>query len=134
MNPKFFPAAALCASLAVVTLNPFGAAARAQDNTEPPAVSPVPAAESVDQGRLEQFVDALIAVQSIQDDYRNRLTPAMDESSTRELEAAAREEMMQAVTQTGLEIDEFNQIAIAMQTDQDLRARVEQRVRERLGS
>ncbi len=76
------------------------------------------------QQKLEQYTQAQQKVASISQEYRERLGAAQDREKATELRNQARQEMMQAVTASGLTVAEYNRITQAVQTDPKLRERV----------
>ena len=84
-------------------------------------------ASTVDEVQINKFADAYVAVQSIQKDAAAQPSAAQDAKATEAL-------MVNAIKKTGLQVDEFNQIAQLMNTDLDLRNRIAGKVQERGGS
>jgi len=96
--------------------------AQAPDSASQPAVA--------DQ-KIDQFADAYIAVQEIQVRANEQLGAATDTTKADEVKKSAEDQMIKAVERSGLQVEEFNQIVQAMATDQNLRARVSDRIDSR---
>lgn len=122
----------LCAGAALTALL-LGTAASAEPpaNAQQPAAAAAAAqggagaamAEVTDQ-KLEQFVEAIGEVQEVQTSYSERLQSAEDQDEAESLREEARDEMIGAVKDTGLTVDEYNLIAQRLQTDPALAERV----------
>lgn len=107
--------------LALSTALVFGAAAMAQDyQAQQP---PVEAVEVNDQ-QLQQFANAQIEISEIQQDFSSRLQEIEDPEKAHELQMEANEEMTAAVEDAGLDVQSFNQIAMAIQNDPELQQRL----------
>ncbi len=72
------------------------------------------------QGQLEQ----------IQVEYEPRIHAATDEAKQHALIQKANREMVQVVEDEGLSVEEFNTIATAIQTDPELRDRIDQELQQ----
>lgn len=114
----------------------------AQDpaTTSEPATTPEPdtldssnatASTSVPEAKIDQFATAYVAVQHIQSKTSQELSTTTDVSKANEMKAAAENAMIQAVERTGLKVDEFNQIAQLMASDETLRTKVIEKVQKK---
>jgi hypothetical protein len=90
-------------------------------------------AAPIDQKKVEQFADAYVQVQTIQQKANSELQTASDPAKADEVKSAAQSEMIAAVERSGLEIQEFNQIVASMAADNELRSRVSAEVQKRVG-
>ncbi len=97
-----------------------GALAQQDPMQEPPP----PADIDVSDQQLEQFVEAQTAIIEIQQDYTGRLEAVEDPDEAHELQVQANEEMTDAVTDAGLDVESFNEIAMAIQNDPELQQRL----------
>jgi hypothetical protein len=104
-------------SLALV----FGGHAIAQDyqmeQHEPPQTD-------VSEQELQQFAEAQTQISEIQQDFAGRLQDVEDPEKAHELQIKANEEMTDAVEAAGLDVDSFNNIAMAIQNDPELQQRL----------
>lgn len=80
----------------------------------------------VSDEQLEQFVDAMTAVQEISGKYTEQFQSAETAEDAQAIQQQAQEEMIAAVNDSGLSADEYNTIVQAVQTDEELRARMQE--------
>jgi len=78
----------------------------------------------VSDQQLEQFADAQVEIASIQEDFSGRLQGVEDPEKAQELQRQANEEMTTAVKDAGLDVQSFNQIAMAIQNDPELQQKL----------
>jgi len=144
--------------LAILSATAFGGVAAAQETTVPaqePAVTEAPAQTDstatapdatsatpapqtaqtpINEQKIEQFANAYVAVQNIQMKASKELdASSTDPAKQQQTQAAVESEMIAAVEQSGLKLEEFNSIVQTMTADADLRARVVAEIRERTG-
>lgn len=114
----------LIALLAAAGLMGGAAIAQAQDGqqTAPP---PAAAQEEVDEATVDNFIAAYLEVQTIHQEYSQQLQAAEDPEVATELQQEAQEKMQEAVTNNGLTISEYQQVANLAGQDPELRARIE---------
>lgn len=74
--------------------------------------------------KIEAFVDARESVVEISRQWEDRLNNADTQEEINSLQQQAQEEMVAAVRDEGLTVEEYNMIVDAMQTDPDLQERV----------
>lgn len=79
---------------------------------------------SFDEGTLKQFAGAYSEVQDIRDDYMAKIQEADDAETAQELQQEAQSKMVDAVTEAGVEVTEYNEIAMRMGQDQEFAQRV----------
>lgn len=85
-----------------------------------------PSAADFSEDQLEQFADAHGEVMEIRDDYTERLQEADGREQAMELQEEANEKMVSAVTDTGLSVEEYGQIARAASNDTELAERIQE--------
>jgi hypothetical protein len=111
----------LIMTLLFTTAFAFSGLAMAQDyemqQQQPPQVE-------VTESDLEQFAEAQVAISSIQQDFAGRLQGVDDPEAAHELQIKANEEMTEAVEDAGLDVESFNNIAMAIQNDPELQQRL----------
>lgn len=90
------------------------------------------AAMPVEQKKVEQFADAYVEVQTIQQKANTELSSTTDPAKADEVKASAQTDMIAAVERSGLQLDEFNSIVASMAADDALRSRVSAEVQKRL--
>ncbi|SFD79918.1 protein of unknown function [Thiohalospira halophila DSM 15071] len=76
---------------------------------------------------LDSFADAYVEVRDIQSDFADQLGSVEDREKAQSLQREAQEEMVSAVEDAGLSVQEYNQVASQMQNDPELREKVMQR-------
>ena len=74
---------------------------------------------------LQKFVAVQPALEEIREDFTQRLESAGDQEAANQLQQEAGQLMVEAVEQEGLDVDTYNNIAMALQSNEELRERVE---------
>jgi hypothetical protein len=121
-------------SLALVGLLAFAGHAHAQA-TSPSAPSfgeTTPASAMLTEQTVDTFVDAFVAVQEVREDFAERLGSATNEGEAQTMQQQAQENMLRAVEQTGMSVQEYNDVATALQNDPELLQQVRQMAEERM--
>jgi len=80
----------------------------------------------VSDAELQSFAEARTAITEIQQDYSQRLQGADDPEKANALQQEANEEMIAAVQETGLDVESFNTIAMAVQNDPELQQQLQE--------
>lgn len=80
----------------------------------------------VSDAQLEKFAEAQNRVTEIQQDFSGRLEGVEDQEKAYELQVKANEEMTKAVQDAGLDVQTYNQIAMAVQNDPELKSQLEE--------
>lgn len=91
------------------------------------------AAAPISDEKIEQFADAYVAVQTIQEQATSDLQTAQDPAAVEQVKTNAESDMIAAVEKSGLQVDEFNQIVQTMTADASVRQRVAAKLQERRG-
>ncbi|WP_116807542.1 DUF4168 domain-containing protein [Steroidobacter cummioxidans] len=110
--------------------------AQAQEPAPPMNQAPAPssaASANISDQKIEQFADAYVAVQTIQEKAANDLQTAKEPAQADQVKAKAESDMIAAVEKSGLKVDEFNQIVETMTANADVRERVAAKLQERQG-
>lgn len=112
--------------------------ASANDPANDPATAPTPdsntaASANISDQKIEQFADAYVAVQTIQEKAANDLQTAKDPAQADQVKANAESDMIAAVEKSGLKVDEFNHIVETMTANADVRQRVAAKLQQRQG-
>lgn len=97
-----------------------------QGMTSQPGMAGQQAATEISDADLEKFVEASDKVFEIRDEFTEKLNGVDDPQEAQALQMEAQEEMMEAVTDTGIEVQVYNEIATRLQTDTDLQERAQQ--------
>lgn len=104
------------------------------DSTSPNAAMPQASTVAIDEKKIDQFAEAYVEVQKIQQSAASELdSAATDPAKQQQTQAKVENDMIAAVERTGLKLEEFNGIVQTMSADADLRARVVAKIRERMG-
>jgi Domain of unknown function (DUF4168) len=121
----------IAAGVCLVTSNVF--AQVPADKLEPPdAVSPLPPdAAPLEEEKIDQFADAYVVIEEIHTQAVADLENADNPDEASAIRASAEGKIIHAVERSGLQLNEFNQIAELMSVDPGLRARIASRVAER---
>jgi hypothetical protein len=85
----------------------------------------------VSEAKLDQFVDALNEVHTIRNEAAVQLEQATDTEEAQKLQQEAQQQMIEAVENAGLSVEEYNQIATLMGSDPDLQQRISAKLEER---
>lgn len=99
----------------------FGVSAIAQDEYQ---AQEQPEQIDVSDQQLQQFADAQVEISSIQQEFSGRLQGVEDPEEAHELQLEANEQMTAAVEDAGLDVESFNQIAMAIQNDPELQQKL----------
>ena len=74
--------------------------------------------------RLEQFVDAQKTILDIQPQHTSKLESADDLQQSEQLRQQANKAMVVAVEEAGLNVESYNQIAMAVRSDPELQQQI----------
>ncbi|MDQ2076592.1 DUF4168 domain-containing protein [Marinimicrobium sp. ABcell2] len=85
-----------------------------------------PQAMDVSDEDVNNFVDAYISVQEINQEYTQRLQDVDDPEQATELQQEAQNKMQEAISDAGLSISEYQQIANQAGQDEQLRNQIEE--------
>ncbi|TDY02609.1 DUF4168 domain-containing protein [Thiohalophilus thiocyanatoxydans] len=83
-----------------------------------------PAAKDIDEASLNKFKDAFAEVNSIRESFAGKLENVEDSKKAQELQQEAQENMVSAVEDAGLSVQEYNQIFAAVQQNPELQEKV----------
>lgn len=81
--------------------------------------------EEIDDNSLALYVEAATKVQEVREEFQQKIPDAETPEQAQELQQEALQEMAAAVESFGMTVDEYNQIANRLQTDAELRERLE---------
>lgn len=79
----------------------------------------------VSDDQLQTYAEAEQKVQEIRDDFQEQMPTAESPEEAQTLQQEAQQEMVSAVEDAGLTVEEYNQIASQMQANPELRQRME---------
>lgn len=78
----------------------------------------------VSDSQLEQYAAVAVKVTEIRNDFQQKMTSAEDAEQAQTLQEEASAEMIEAVQASGMSVEEYNQIAYALQSDPELQERL----------
>ncbi len=104
------------------------------DEQTAPGATTGATAGPIEDKKIEQFADAYLAVQTIQQKAAAELQSAKDPQQADKVKANAESDMIAAVERSGLQVPEFNNIVERMASDTEVRSRVAAKLQERSGS
>ncbi|OOC48273.1 DUF4168 domain-containing protein [Thioalkalivibrio versutus] len=81
---------------------------------------------------IDTFVSAFVAVQEVREDFADRLQSAEDETEAQSMQQEAQDEMVNAVEDSGMSVEEYNEVAMALQNDPELMQEVQERAEAQL--
>ncbi|WP_024327178.1 DUF4168 domain-containing protein [Thioalkalivibrio sp. AKL19] len=81
---------------------------------------------------IDTFVTAFVAVQEVREDFADRLQNAEDETEAQSMQQEAQDEMVNAVEDAGMSVEEYNEVAMALQNDPELMQEVQERAEAQL--
>mgnify|MGYP006199676077 CR=1 FL=1 len=93
---------------------------------QPSAPQAAPAAPAADfrDDDLEKFAEVQKPLQEIRTDYSERLQSTQQPEQAAKLQQEATDKMMEVIEDSGLEVATYNQIAVALQSNPELQAKV----------
>jgi uncharacterized protein DUF4168 len=91
------------------------------------------AAAPLDDKKIEQFAEAYLAVQTIQQRAATELQNTTNSEQADQVKSTAETDMIAAVERSGLKVAEFNQIVETMAADTEVRSRVAAELQKRSG-
>lgn len=80
--------------------------------------------QDFDQETLERFADAYVEVGEIHREYSEKLQNAEATEDAQELQQEANDEMVEAIQDSGLEVQEYSAVAAALERDPEMREEV----------
>lgn len=110
------------------------AAPGATTEPAPGSATDTATAGPIEDKKIEQFADAYLAVQTIQQKAAAELQTAKDPQAADKVKASAETDMIAAVERSGLQVPEFNRIVERMASDTEVRSRIAAKLQERSGS
>jgi hypothetical protein len=106
-------------------MSSFAVAQSAPPQGSAPATQAEPGSASFTDEDVQKFAEVQPTIETIRSDYSQRLLEVNDPEKAAELQSEAVQEMVSTVNEVGLDVETYNGIAIALQSDPNLRMRVE---------
>ena len=111
------------AAIGIALMTTFGFGPVAFSQAQAPAQQAVQTDFS--DSELQSFVDVQNDLQVIRVEYSEKLEGTEDPEVAAELQEEASQEMVQVLEQSDMDVETYNQIAMALQQDQELLERVQ---------
>lgn len=89
-----------------------------------------PGTQNFDDQTLEKFASATVQVGNIQSDFGQKLQGVQDREKATEMQREANQKMIEAVQNSGLDVETYNDIASQMNLDQQLKNKVDQMIKQ----
>lgn len=122
---KLTMTALMTAMLASVPVTSALAAQEGQSQQQAAAPQQAQPIEVSDE-QLELFAEAQSTVNEIRVDAMTKLKKSEDPKQAQDIQQQANQDMVNAVQDTGLSVEDYNMIARSVQNDKDLQSRLEQ--------
>ena len=74
--------------------------------------------------KLSKYAQARSEIQAVSKSYRSKMQEAEDQKAAQEMRKEMQDEMMTAVKDNGLSVEEYNEITKAVRQDEELRQKV----------
>ena len=87
--------------------------------------------QDFDDQTLEQFADAYVEVGEIHREYSEQLQGADQTEDAQQLQQEANDEMVDAIQNSGLEVQEYSAVAAALERDPEMREEVVEMIEQR---
>jgi Spy/CpxP family protein refolding chaperone len=118
--------AALIAASMAMSATAFAQQQPGNTPGQPSAPQAAPAAPATDfrDDDLEKFAEVQKPLQEIRTDYSKRLQSTQQPEQAAKLQQEATDKMMEVIEDSGLEVATYNQIAVALQSNPELQAKV----------
>ncbi|MFO7552041.1 MAG: DUF4168 domain-containing protein [Haliea sp.] len=102
----------------------FGVPAALAQGPAQQAQQPPSQQVEVSDAQLAQYVQVAEKVTEIRNDFQQKMTSAEDAEQAQALQEEASAEMIEAVQASGMSVEEYNQVAYALQSDPALQERL----------
>ena len=115
-----------------LTLGLTGAQALAQDygsgedQQQDPGMEQSQQPADFSDEELQQFVDLQDRIGEIREEYVSQIESAESEDKARQLQQEAQSEMVTAIEDAGMSVQEYNAIAVAYNSNPDIQERVDE--------
>ncbi|MCP1726356.1 uncharacterized protein YqfA (UPF0365 family) [Natronospira proteinivora] len=120
----------LTLALTALLASPLALAQQGQQQQAQPMPQEQEAPEVSDE-QIASFVDAYVAVNDVREEYTARLQEAEDQEEAQALQMEANDAMTAAIEDSGLSVEEYQNVAMAVSADSDVREQVTQMLEER---
>ncbi len=87
-------------------------------------------APDVSDAQIDAFVEAHVNVNDVREEYTERLQQAEDQEEAQQLQQEANQAMQEAIEDSGMDIEEYEEVAMAVNADPEVRDDVMERLEE----
>jgi len=115
-------------AFAALIASPMAIAQQGQEAQPMPQQQEAP---EVTDEQVQAFVDAYVAVNDVREEYTARMQEAEDQEEAQALQMEANEAMSAAIEESGLSVEEYQEVAMAVSADPEVREQVTQMLEER---
>ena len=118
----------LAASMALLAAGPVLAQEEQSQQSGSDAMEGEQSAPETDfnDQELEKFVNAQKGINDVRDEYMEKIESADDQAKAQELQQEANDEMVQVIEGEDMEIETYNNIATAYNSDPETRERIDE--------
>jgi len=118
-------------ALAALLASPLALAQQGQQGQQAQPMPQQQEAPDVSDEQIASFVEAYVAVNEVREEYTARLQEAEDQEEAQALQMEANDAMSAAIEDTGLSVEEYQNVAMAVSADAEVREQVTQMLEER---
>lgn len=123
MNWNIFSVPAALALAGAISVAPVVGTAQAQ-TTPPQMQEQAPGQQNFSDEEVRSYVEAALEVDEISRKWQTRLQESGDPEKAGEYQAKAQDEMVQAVEEKGLTVEQYNSIYLESQANPELRSQI----------
>jgi predicted secreted protein len=131
MNTRVARTTAFATAIGLATAMAAAPALAGDDEYRAPPPPQQQQAAPVDEAKLDRFVEALSEVHAIRNEASIELEATTNTEDAQAVQQRAQQQMIEAVEEAGLSIEEYNRIATLMGSDPELQQRVSAKLEER---
>ncbi len=127
MNKRTYLVAALAGAF---LLSPLAIAQEQQPQQEAQPMPEQQEVPDVTDEQIDAFVQAHINLDEVRQEFTQRLQQAEDQEEAQQLQQEANEAMFAAIEDAGMEVEEYEEVAIAVNADPEVREQVTSRLED----
>jgi len=120
----------IACALALVFFLCAPAAAQSQDTGQQQQQMQQKETPDFSDARIEKTAEAYTEITKIREQYQDEFSQAEDSEQAQELQTRINKKITDAIEQTDMSVEDYNEVITAAQTDEDLRAELLDRIRE----
>lgn len=108
--------------------------AQSQQQNEPPSRQGPQPATDVSEKELDKFAEAVVELQKIEKDYSQKMSQVEEKEEAQQIQTQMQEKMRQAIEKEGLSIQRYSQIGKALEGNQEMSQKVQEKIESAGGS